>query len=152
MAARKNTENAKATNVATTKTDAEYLERAGRKGNPLILRNSASRVYSNARANGTTGIILAALAASGGKGPEYSGEEFIAGVSALSRDSFGNSDWKRLEAKYGAIKGNRSSNPALKLGPVTSALVREVKAGYLRAFNAAGIADRETRALFGFGY
>ena len=151
MAAKKNTAETKVGNVSA-KSDSEYLARAQRKGNPLILRNSASRVYSNARPNGTTGIILAALAASNGKGPEFSGEEFIAGVSALSRDNFGNPDWRRLEAKYSAIKGNRSSNPALKLGPVSSALVREVKAGYLRAFNAANIADKETRALFGFGY
>ena len=151
--ATKKSENTKAkTENVATKSDAEYLARAQRKGNPLILRNSASRVYSNARPNGTTGIILAALAASGAKGPEYSGEEFISGVAALSRDSFGNPDWRRLETKYSAIKGNRSSNPALKLGPVTSALVREVKSGFLRAFNAAEIADRETRALFGFNY
>lgn len=145
------TEN-KAEKTIPVRTDAEYTERSQRKGNPLLKANAAGRIYSNARANGTTATILAVLAASEVKPSAdgiVDGAALAAGYAALRAGNYASPVWKRLEGIYGTIPGNRSASPALKLGPVVSALAREHREGYLRGFEVKKIGDDNLRAQLG---
>ena len=130
----------------------DYLNRAQLSGNPLLIANKLSRIYSNSRINGTTSIILAVLSAAGAaedKSGTVRADRLENGLKILREKAFNVSPWKTLKANYTKIGGN-SSSPEKKLGPVVSGLIREVKAGNLIAFDIRGISDSETRKLFGF--
>jgi hypothetical protein len=130
---------------------ADYIKTATRKGNPLLVGNEKTRLYANGRVNGTTLILLGAL--SGG----YTGKSVIGlegyrtGIAALKANNFSNPLWKRLEANWKRGE-NRSASPALKIGPVLSALAREVSKGAIDGFDLSGIGDLETRKIFGFNF
>ena len=130
----------------------DYLSRAQLSGNPLLIANKLSRIYSNSRTNGTTSILLAVLSAAGAaedKSGTVKASVLEAGLKILRDKAFNVSAWKALKTNYSKIGGN-SSSPEKKLGPVVSGLIREVKNGNLIAFDIRGISDSETRKLFGF--
>jgi hypothetical protein len=132
----------------------EYKVRSEKSGNPLLSGNVATRMYSNTRVNGTTLILIAALSASGiGKTGKKEAllPEYEEGIKNLRADNFRNEFWKRLETNYKRGE-NRSSSPALKIGPVLTALRREITSGAIKGFNIAEIADESTRRLFGFNF
>ena len=129
-----------------------YLARAQLSGNPLLVSNKGTRIYSNSRINGTTSILLAVLRTAGDvvdKAGMVRADYLEAGLKILREKSFDVSPWKTLKTNYAKIGGN-SSSPEKKLGPVVSGLIREIKAGNLLAFDIKGISDSETRKLFGY--
>ena len=130
----------------------DYLNRAQLSGNPLLIANKLSRIYSNSRVNGTTSIILAVLSSAGAaenKSGTVKASLLADGLKVLREKSFDVSPWKTLKTNYAKIGGN-SSSPEKKLGPVVSGLIREVKAGNLIAFDIKSISDVNTRKLFGY--
>jgi len=132
--------------------DKVYSDTADKSGNPLIAENVSTRLYSNERVNGTTLIILAALSALEAKEKKtYSIIDFENGIKAIKANSFNNPAWKRLEANY-KRGDNRSTSPVKKLNPVLSGLLRAGKNGLIKGFKADGIADIETRKVFGFNF
>lgn len=135
------------------RTTEAYLSESGKKGNPLLKASAESRIYANGKANGTTATIIAVLAASGEKMPSdgiLPVSALAAGYAVLRKESYKVPAWERLEKMYTTIPGNRSASPALKLGPVVSALIREGANGYLRGFAVNEIATPEIRAaIFG---
>ena len=137
-------------NVDTIK---NYLAAATKSGNPLLVSNKGTRIYSNSRINGTTSILLAVLKTAGDvdKDGTVKASSLENGLKILREQAFNVSSWKTLKANYAKIGGN-SSSPEKKLGPVVSGLIREVKAGNLIAFDIKGISDSETRKLFGYKF
>lgn len=124
---------------------------ATRSGSPLLKGAIESRLYENDRVNGTTLIVIAALAASESeKGKKVFGLfEFDKGIKALTAK--GSAFWTRLENNWNR-GDNRSASPAKKIGPVLTGLKREIKNGYIKGFDASGIADEATRKVFGFDF
>jgi hypothetical protein len=131
--------------------DKEYVDRSSRSGSPLIKGNVETRKYANSRVNGTTLVILAALAANSTTKKDATVEDYAAGIAKLVRDNYGNPEWKNLEKNW--HRGtNKSADPSKKIGPVLKGLAREIKTGALVGFSVAEIADAETRKLFGFSW
>jgi hypothetical protein len=128
----------------------DYLAIANRSGDPLLIANEKTRLYSNPRRNGTTFVILAALAAVTKDKVAYT-DLYEKGIIALERDNFNNPDWRRLEANYKRGE-NRSASPTLKRGPVLSAIKLRLKKSALIGFDISGIADPETRSIYGFSF
>ena len=129
-----------------------YLSRAQLSGNPLLVSNKGTRIYSNSRINGTTSIILAVLSAAGAaedKSGTVKASLLENGLKILRDKAFNVSQWKTLKTNYSKIGGN-SSSPEKKLGPVVTGLIKEIRNGNLIAFDIKGISDSETRKLFGF--
>ena len=130
----------------------DYLNRAQLSGNPLLVSNKETRVYSNSRINGTTSIILAVLAVAGaaqGKDGTVKASVLEDGLRTLREKAFDVSPWKALKTNYSKIGGN-SSSPEKKIGPVVSGLIREIRNGNLVGFSVREISNSETRKLFGF--
>ena len=129
----------------------EYNARFNLSGNPLLKGDVSSRLYSNPKVNGTTKILLAALAANKANLSKdtVNVAEYAEGIKNLLRDNFDNEDWKRLEKLYSG-GGNRSSSPAKKINPVLRALRREGENGLIKGFSVKAIGDETTRKAFGF--
>ena len=142
----------KNTEKTTVDTIKNYLAAATKSGNPLLVSNKNSRIYSNSRINGTTSIILAVLSA-GESTVDKSGivkASFLeSGLKVLREKAFNVPQWKTLKTNYSKIGGN-SSSPEKKLGPVVTGLIREIRNGNLVGFSVKEISDSETRKLFGF--
>ena len=152
MKTTKSTENKTGKTNVDQITVKDYLNRAQLSGNPLLIANKLSRIYSNSRINGTTSIILAVLSTAGAtsdKSGTVKASLLENGLKILRDKAFDLPPWKALKTNYSKIGGN-SSSPEKKLGPVVSGLIREVKNGNLIAFDIRGISDSETRKLFGF--
>jgi hypothetical protein len=130
----------------------EYLRRASLSGNPLIKAAVETRLYENGRENGTTAVLLAILATGNVADKVTSIEVFADLYKALKDESFKADSWLRLEKIYGKIPGNRSSNPAKKIGPVVTGLIREGKAGSLKGFAVEKIGTESLRKTFGFSF
>jgi hypothetical protein len=141
----------KKTQTTQTVSDAEYLSRASLSGNVLIKKAVESRMYSNERENGTTAVILAVLA-SGGLEKSVTIEDFATRYAAVKDGSFKCDAWKVLEKQYAKIPSNRSADPAKKIGPVVTGLIREGKAGMLKGFDVALIGTQDLRAAFGYKF
>ena len=137
-----------------------YENFARRSGEVILCSNEETRLYSDTRVNGTTAIILAAIAASGNaekaekivtpetfrKGADIllseKGEERYEG-RRIPKNRFFElllSNWKTI--------GGSSRHPVLKIGVVLNPLRN--RDSYLRGFDVANIADAKTRELFGF--
>ena len=146
----KKTENKTENKTAEYKIE-NYLARAQLSGNPLLVSNKGTRVYSNSRINGTTSIILAVLKTAGDVDKDGTVKASVLedGLKILRDKAFNVPQWKTLKTNYAKIGGN-SSSPEKKLGPVVSGLIREIKNGNLIAFDIKGISDSETRKLFGY--
>jgi len=129
----------------------DYKTKANRSGDPLLISNSESRLYSNDRVNGTTLVLLAALSASGKKEKKIDIENFKIGVKVLKSDNYGNAVYKNLEKNYNR-GSNRSSDPAKKISPVLSALISRGNNGFLKGFAVDKIGDEATRKVFGFSF
>ena len=131
----------------------EYLNAATRSGSPLLVKSAKTRSYANSNVNGTTAIVLAALAASTTFDPKksvYTLDEYREGAASLKADRKADGkQWARLKDGWSRF-GGRSKSPDAKIGPVLSALARDANTGVIRGFDATGIADEETRAYFGF--
>ena len=130
----------------------DYLNRAQLSGNPLLIANKLSRIYSNSRVNGTTSIILAVLSTAGAtsdKSGTVKASLLENGLKVLRDKAFNVPQWKTLKTNYSKIGGN-SSSPEKKLGPVVTGLIREIRNGNLVGFSVREISDSETRKLFGF--
>ena len=129
----------------------EYKARYSLSGNPLLKNDVSSRLYSNPKVNGTTKVLLAAIAANRANlnKEEVSVSDYSEGIKALLSNNFANEDWKRLEKLYSG-GGNRSSSPAKKINPVLRALRREGENGLIKGFSVKSIGDEITRKAFGF--
>ena len=131
-----------------------YLARARLSGNPLLKANSATRIYTNERENGTTAILLAILGTIKGvleKSRIVSVSEFAEAFATLRAGNFAADSWKRAEKNYSRIGGN-SGSIAKKIGPVVTGLIREGKSGLLAGFDPAKIATAEVRGIVGYKY
>ena len=130
-----------------------YLAAATKSGNPLLVSNKGTRVYSNSRINGTTSILLAVLRTAGDvdKDGTVRADRLEAGLKILREKSFDVSPWKALKTNYSKIGGS-SSSPEKKIGPVVTGLIREIRNGNLVAFDIKSISDVETRKLFGYKF
>ena len=143
----------KETSKVSLVSEKEYNARYNLSGNPLLKGDVEGRLYSNERINGTTKIVLAALAANKALLSKKSAtvEEYAEGIKKLLSDNFGNDDWKRLEELYNG-GSNRSTSPAKKINPVLRALRREGENGLIRGFAIDRIGDEAIRKAFGFTF